>query len=131
MAATTATTTTAFHTTAASTVTINTISTDCREYDEWSSSEDSYLAGRAQDATGSGIPRRMYSDLDTAKQECLSLDSGCGGVTGKDRGYSIRFETSFMPSSTGEVSYLKPNNPCQGKYGNLLMNPNFNDFFIM
>ena len=89
---------------------------DCTEYDEWSSNEDSYLAGRAQDSAGSDIPRRMYSDLDTTKQECLSLNSGCGGVTGNDGGYSIRYGTSFMPSSSGEIAYLKPSNPCQGKY---------------
>ena len=88
----------------------------CTEYDGWSSSEDSYLAGIAKDATGSEIPRCMYSDLDTAKRECRLLNSGCGGVTGKDGDYSIRFGTSFMPSSTCEVSYLKPSDPCQGKY---------------
>ena len=96
-----------------------TISAGCTEYDEWSSSEDSYLAGKAQDAKGIAVPNwgeDMYSDLDTAKQECILLNSGCGGVTGKDGGYSIRFGTSFMPSSTGEVSYLKPSDPCQGKY---------------
>jgi len=58
----------------------------------------------------------MYSDLNTAKRECVLLNSGCGGVTGKDGEYSLRLGSSFIESPTGEFSYLKPNDPCEGKY---------------
>ena len=88
---------------------------DCTEYDEWSSEEDSYLAGVAQDASGADILVDMYPDLNTAKQECVLLNSGCGGVTGSSGDYYLRLGTSFI-ATTGEVSYLKPNDPCEGKY---------------
>ena len=60
----------------------------------------------------------MYSDLNTAKRECVLLNSGggvCGGVTGQSSGgYSLRLFSSFIQSLTGEFSYLKPNAPCEG-----------------
>ena len=39
----------------------------------------------------------------------------CGGVTGQySGGYSLRLESSFIQSPSGEISYLKPNNACEG-----------------
>jgi len=60
----------------------------------------------------------MYSDLNTAKRECVLLNSGggvCGGITGQSSGgYSLRLGSSFRQSSRGEFSYLKPHDPCEG-----------------
>jgi len=96
---------------------------DCTEYDEWSSRTGTYLAGRAQDASGAELSNwadDMYSDLNIAKRECVLLNSRggvCGGVTGQySGGYSLRLGSSFIQSPSGEFSYLKPNGPCEGKY---------------
>jgi len=88
---------------------------DCTE---WRSSEDSYIPGIATDATGANAANwNPFFDLNEAKQECILLNSGCGGVTDSGSGsYSLRLGTSFTPSPSGEISYLKPTDPCEGKY---------------
>ena len=88
----------------------------CTRRYQWSWKANRYLAHYA-DYYGTPVDN-VYSDLNEAKLVCIRLKNGCGGVTynGGSGGYTLRLGTSFRQSPSGEHSYLKPSNPCEGKY---------------
>ena len=86
----------------------------CVELSYWGNYNGHYLAGYAIDNDGNNV-YETYNDLLSAQLSCINHGGGCGGVTASGGSYTLRAGSSFISSTSGEHSYIKPAKPCNSK----------------
>ena len=87
----------------------------CIGFFNWGNLYGHSLAGSAIDRDGNNVYER-FPDLLSAQLSCINHGSGCGGIT-KSRGfYFLRAGSTFIVTLAHEHAYIKPTDPCKGKF---------------